>query len=213
MTSPSPTAAAKRRGSSEKRSTARHEAAHGVACFFRPESGKTMRVSLDPKETEPGDLGFHRRGRTVGPISPIGGLVDWPALRAECVVLLAGIEADLHGVPEAERTTWLTGSGSDLEKAFDLVADALRGELQSDMKAEAAAGVAPDAVADVTRRLGDAHMARIGPLMLKLWGEARALVDAKWEHVEAVAAALLKRKTLSGDEVREIIEGVEEQLK
>jgi ATP-dependent Zn protease len=127
-------------------------------------------------------------------------------------VLLAGIEADLHGVPEAERTTWLTGSGNDLKRTFDLVAGALRGELEFDMKAEAAAGVAPDAVKDVTRRLADAHMARIGPLMLELWGEARALVDEKWPHIEAVAKALLKRERLSGDEVRELIESVEAQV-
>jgi ATP-dependent Zn protease len=207
----SPTVVANRRGLRRKLKTALHEAAHAVACFFRRESGKTALVTMDPNETEPDDLGFHRRGRTVGPITR--GCVDWPALRARCVVLLAGIEADLHGVPEAERTTWLTGSGSDLEKAFDLVADALRGELQSDMKAEAAAGVSPDAVEDVTRRLGDAHLARVGPLMLELWGEARALIDEKWEHVEAVAAVLLERETLYGDDVREIIEGVEERLK
>jgi len=213
MTSPSPTAAANQRGPSEKRKTALHEGAHAVACFFRRESGKTVRVTMDPNETEPDDLGFHRRGRNIGPISPVGGLVDWPALRAECVVLLAGVEADLYGVPEAERRTASSGGGGDLERAFELISYALRGEKESDMKAEAAAGVAPDAAKDVTRRLADAHIARISPLLLELWGEARALVDARWEHIEAVAAALLKRKTLYGDEVREIIEGVEERIR
>jgi hypothetical protein len=44
------------------------------------------------------------------------------------------------------------------------------------------------------------------PLLLK-WLEhgAKNLVDARWEHICAVAEALLKRKTLSGDEVFEII--------
>ena len=44
------------------------------------------------------------------------------------------------------------------------------------------------------------------PLLLKwLEHETENLVDARWEKICAVAEALLNRKTLSGDEVREII--------
>jgi ATP-dependent Zn protease len=44
------------------------------------------------------------------------------------------------------------------------------------------------------------------PLLLKfLKHQAENLVECRWDDIRAVAEALLKRKTLSGDEVRKII--------
>ena len=198
--------------SERERGTARHEAAHAVATFFRPEGGKTVRASIDEKETEPDEEGFHLRGRSLEPISPIGGWVDWEALRAMVVAHLAGIEADLHGVPEAARGAASTGGESDYGKAHKLISDALQSEIDAEARAKVAEGVALDAREDVARQLVDAQSARIHSLLFELWGEARELVDTKWEHIEAVADALLEHKTLSGDEVHELIEGVETRL-
>jgi hypothetical protein len=43
--------------------------------------------------------------------------------------------------------------------------------------------------------------------------EAHAFVIAKWPHVVAVADRLLVQKRLDGDEMRAIIEAVEERLR
>jgi hypothetical protein len=45
----------------------------------------------------------------------------------------------------------------------------------------------------------------------ELCAEARDLINEKWAHVEAVAKALYRHKTLSGNRVCEIIERVERE--
>ncbi len=40
----------------------------------------------------------------------------------------------------------------------------------------------------------------------RCWAQARRVVRKEWEPIRAVAAALMERKTLSGEDVEEIVE-------
>jgi hypothetical protein len=57
----------------------------------------------------------------------------------------------------------------------------------------------------------DAHTARILADFEALWREALEFVAAKWPHIQAVADALWRKKRLSGEEVTEIIELIEDR--
>ena len=44
-----------------------HEAGHAVACYFRPEAGRTIRITIRRSELEEGDAGVHWSASPPGP--------------------------------------------------------------------------------------------------------------------------------------------------
>jgi F0F1-type ATP synthase epsilon subunit len=62
------------------------------------------------------------------------------------------------------------------------------------------------------RRALHAHTAQTLDLFEMLWQEASAFVVEKWTHIQAVADAAFRKKTIEGSEISEIIERVEKRL-
>ncbi len=181
-----------------RRLAAYHEAGHAVASFYRPETGRTVRVSIRRADLAAGDAGMH----VCRTPPPRDGL---EAVRASAVVTLAGAEVDRRLTHDA-----FTSGEADYEAVRALLFRAiLDREIEEVVSAvtldeartrglEQIAAEASEAVEDHLKRLFD-----------ELRREARTLVDAKWPEIEAVARALLEREALSGDEVESIIARVE----
>lgn len=219
---------------SRQRSTALHEAGHAVAAHYRPLSGATVRLTIaredlaahNARKTRANEAaGLHFPASTL-PIIVRGRVVDPEALEHKLVVLLAGKAAEFIAEGEPPKATkrqqaraikasgeW---DGSDDEtRAFKLLVAAERPDLGEELKrAKAAlnAGVSAD---EIARRLRaeDRFSPAVWERFERARREAHDLVVEKWAHVVAVADRLIAKKRLSGDEVREIIEAVEERLR
>jgi hypothetical protein len=166
--------------------------------------------------------GFHARGATLSPI--VGRSVDREQVYHVILCLLAGPAAGwvyagkargpARRDPKGEDEIRRHADGSDdHSRALTLLFDADPFDRQAVVKGvpEPARGRAPgDALVDhYFRPAFDAHTARILAELEARWREALAFVVAKWPHVQAVADALWRKRALTGDEVREIIERVE----
>ena len=214
-----------------KRETAYHEAGHALASHYCRRSGATTRVTLDADElaeynrgSHPANeaQGVHFSGRTLSPI--VGRSVDRDQLSDELTSLLAGpaagwIYAGAFGrkprrtrqqVAEIRRHS---DGKDDHSRALALLYDADPFDLQGVLN-----GIPDDArgrlsadelLATYGTPALNAHSARIVAEFEVRWRNALAFVIERWPHVQAVADALWRKRTLSGDEVREIIARVE----
>jgi ATP-dependent Zn protease len=217
-----------------KRSTAYHEAAHAVAAYFHPLAGKTQRICISGDDLTEYNLlkhptneaaGIHRRGRILPAI--VGRSVDREQVHDMCILLLSGYAAGWVYAGEDRSSSKFNkrdqeealknADGSDdfvrcwglLEDSdpFD-IPDALRGVREKSVTKSATA----DELFERGRKAIDDHHARILDLLEVLWREAAAFVVAKWPHIQAVADAVFRKKTLEGSEVVELIERVEKRL-
>lgn len=207
-----------------RRATALHEAAHAVAHYFHPLAGRTRSVTITPS----GDtLGLHRSGRTL-PIVRGGIVVDREALAHELVALLAGGAAEwiAAGADPLARTPRARARARKLAAAADGTDDYSRAltlcYAASPPDVRAAVALVPEAEragmteAAMRERIApalDAHHAAVLERLEAARREAHDFVASHWPHVTAVADRLLVAQTLTGDEVREIIEAVEERLR
>ena len=181
-----------------RRLAAHHEAGHAVACFFRPQAGRTLRVSIRPADLDADDAGIHTC-RSAPPPS------DLEQVRASAVVSLAGAEVDRR----LTGGTFTSGESDYLvvrDLLFRAILDPEIEEVVSTVTAEDARARGLEQIAAETSVAIEEHRKRLFEALRR---EAHDLVEAKWRHVEAVAQALLERGALSGDEVEQIITQVE----
>ena len=188
-----------------QRDAAWHEGGHAVAMHFLRIAGVSRGVTIRKEDVDGDYAGLAYHGRTIPSVR--GRSVDREAVRAECIMLLAGGEAEMR----LRGDDW-TGGTSDIEKVDDLLNRAV-----FDAEHEAAIGAIPAeqlasrSPTDLAAEYGQPVIDRWRALVNELRAEARALIEEKWACVEAVARELYRKKALDGDRVTEIIEGVEER--
>lgn len=192
-------------GRPTQKDAAYHEAGHGVATHFRPLAGKVTRLTIRKSDLPEGVVGQQQQGRIIPAV--VGYAVDREQVRSICVVYLAGAQAEMR-----MRGDDLSGSGSDYRKLRELLEDAFfAAEDEAAIRAipqdELTSRSPKDLYAEYAQPITDRYVA----MLEELYAEARDLINEKWACVEAVAKALYRRKTLSGDRVREIIERVEQE--
>jgi ATP-dependent Zn protease len=177
-----------------------------VAQHFLRIAGVNRGVTIRKEDVGDDAAGLAYHGRTIPSVR--GRSVDHEAVRAECVMLLAGGEAEMH-----MRGDEMTGATRDYEKADELLHRAVfDAEREAVLRAIPAEELASRTPADLAAEYGSPVTDRWHALLDELRAEARALIEEKWPCVEAVAKELYRKKSLDGDRVTEIIEGVEEQL-
>jgi hypothetical protein len=217
-----------------KRSTAYHEAAHAVAAYFHPLAGKTERICISGDDLTEHNLqkkpineaaGIHSRGKIIPAV--VGRSVDREQVHDICIVLLSGYAADWVYSGEGRSPSKLSKRArayalkhadglDDFTRCWELLddsdpfdANAVRRAAEDDISTgEATVGEAQDRA----RRALHAHTAQTLDLFEMLWQEASAFVVEKWAHIQAVADAAFRKKTIEGTEISEIIERVEERL-
>lgn len=219
-----------------RRETALHEGAHAVANHFHPLTGRTLEVTIARRtlmESNAGRaavnhaIGLHRSARTL-PIVRGGLVVDREALEHQLVALLAGYAAEWiatgagphaqtpRQIARARKLAAESDGGDDYSRALELL------YLADPFDLRAAVALVPEAdrgrgteaaMRERCKPAIDAHQGRVLERFEAARREAHEFVASKWPHVVAVADRLLVKQTLSGDEVREIIEAVEERLR
>jgi ATP-dependent Zn protease len=217
-----------------RRSTAYHEAAHGVAHHFFPLSGRTVSITTAPdklseynkgKRAVNKAIGVHFNSATISSI--IGRSIDREQVHHEIMTLLAGYAATwlyagdtgIQRNPtkaQREEARRHASGRDDYTRAFQLLCAAG----QFDPR-------------DVTRRIPDDDRQRLSPKELmekhgqpaidaemrracdamdRYRREALDFVASKWPHIQALGDALFKKKTLRAAEVAAIIEAVEKRI-
>ncbi len=218
-----------------QRGTSYHEAGHVVASHYCRLAGATSRVTLDADDladynasTHPANeaAGVHFSGHTLSSIGR--GSVDREQLSDELTVLLAGPAAEwvfngaLGSKPrrtrqQLEEFRRHADLLDDHSRALDLLFDADPFDMQAVLN-----GIPDDArgrksADELLETYGapalNAHSARIVLEFEVRWRNALAFVVEKWPHVQAVADALWKKRSLTGDEVEEIILRIEARTK
>ena len=191
-----------------RRDTAFHEAGHAVATHFRPLSGRTLRVTIRRREASPKTAGTHFRRPSL-PTSHGGGLsVDREALSHLLISVLGGHAADviLRG-PDS----W-SGAAGDFRAASQLLLEADQWRLiDAASKEEGIPDLADIHDEELQRQVAARAVEDLFFLIEAAISEAVGLLQEKWHAVEAVARGLLRRGTLSGDEVAVLIERAEER--
>ena len=217
-----------------KRSIAYHEAAHAVASYFHPLAGKTQSICIGGDDLAEYNLskhptneaaGMHRRGSMLPAI--VGRSVDREQVHDVCIVFLSGYAAawvyagedrsssKSKKLDQAEALKHADGS-NDFVRCFELLfdadpfdtGDALRGARATPVTRNAAA----DELLERGRKAMDANTAQVLERFEMLWQEAAAFVVTKWPHIQSVADAVFRKKTLEADEITELIERIEERL-
>ncbi len=200
-----------------------HEAGHALVMHYKPAAGRTIRVTIDAKrlarynagrKVEDAALGLHERRLPI--YRPIrGSCVNAEALEAELAYGLGGIAAELRlrnrgPLYFRDLETWpvrfLNGVMGDLDGARGLTGEVLEireGSARSAMHARVAGGAEREVAA---REIVLARWAMSTEMIDAALTEAFEIVSTHWAACHALARALLKRLTLDGDEVREIIE-------
>jgi len=217
------------------RKVAYHEAGHAVAHHFLRLSGVTTRVTIHPDDL--GDYnatrhpvnearGLHSSGRRLAPI--VGHSVDREQLHHELIALLAGHAAgwvfageslqEAKSDPKADEELQRHSDGSDdYSRAVTLLLDADPFDVQAALKSipdHAKSRVPAEVLMDRYFRPASAeHTYRVLADLEARWREALQFVVEKWPHVHAVADALWSKSVLSGEEVTEIIERVEDRVR
>jgi len=216
------------------RKNAYHEAGHAVAHHFFPMAGRTTRITIEPgrlSEYNAGKhevnraAGIHFSGKTLSPI--VGRSVDREQVRHQLMALLAGpaagglyagytrkkrkptkarlkeLEQHADGSGDQVRAIGLIHAAGqfDVREAARRIPDEERGRLSLEALMERYGIPAAHAEGDRIR----AEKARYDR-------EAFDFVASKWPHIQALADALFRKKTLDGDEVAALIEAIEARL-
>ena len=177
-----------------------HEAGHAVASFFLPAAGPTTRITIRNEDLADEDAGAH-----FSAAPRTGAASDLDVVRANAIVGLAGIEVDRR----LTGNTFTSGGNDDAEVRQLLREAFLDREIQDALAAADLGHASPGELEEIASRAAEEVEDDLKRRLDALRGEARALIERRWPHVEAVARALLERGTLSGDETRRIIESAE----
>jgi hypothetical protein len=217
-----------------RRETAYHESGHAVAHYFFPLSGKTTSVTIAEDELGAYNaskhpvneaLGVHSSGRTIRPI--VGRAIDHEQVHHELITLLAGPVAGwifdgerparLKRALEASTEAAEHADGrDDYSRVFALL-DELhpfdsREVLKHISKRELAQASAEELIRTHVKPAWGTHTTERLAEFEALWQETVAFVVERWAHIQAVADALWRKRTLKGEEVREIIERIEDRI-
>jgi cell division protease FtsH len=186
-----------------RRLAAYHEAGHAVASFFLPGAGPTTRVTIRKQDLGEDDAGAHLSESAPASSSAADSSPD--VVRARAIVGLAGIEVDRRLTGNT-----LTCGSDDDEQVRKLIREAfLDREIQDALAHAQLDGAGPQELDEIVARAVEVVEDDLKRLLDDLRAKARALIETRWPHVEAVAEALLEREVLSGDEARRIIESVD----
>ena len=220
----------------DRRTVARHEAAHAVAHHFLPLTGTTTGVTIHRGELSAMNEGahevnradgFHRSKRTLPPVRR-GRVEDPEQLAQELIAILAGdaamwigaglSEADAPKPTPGEASEWAanTDGGSDVERAFALLFEADpfdRGAVLVRQREGAASGESIEEIKAAALAMAREHSARVVERFEQARREAHAFCVAHWPHIVALADHLLAKQRLDADAVREIIEAVEDRVR
>jgi ATP-dependent Zn protease len=202
-----------------KRSTAYHEAAHAVAAYFHPLSGKTQRICISGD-----DLTEHNLPKYPTNEAAVGRSVHREKVHDLCILLLSGYAAGWVYSGEDRSSSKCSGSArayalkhadgsDDFTRCWKLLDQFDANAVLGDAEADTSTGAATvGEVQDRARRAVRAHTAQTLDRFEMLWQEASAFVVEKWTHIQAVADAAFRKKTIEGSEISEIIERIEERL-
>jgi hypothetical protein len=213
-----------------KRATAYHEAAHAVAAFFYPLGGKTERVFIGGDELarcnaeqQPVNtaLGIHRSTRTLPAI--VNRSVDREQVHHILICLLEGyaaswvFEGERYSLRkptklDAEEMRKHADGSDDFSRAWQLLSDSDPFDTHGTIRDLGLHEATGEELLQRGHEAIEAHTAQLLERFEALWREAVALVSTKWPHIVAVGDALLRKQTLDGIEVVEIIELIEERL-
>lgn len=220
----------------DRRTLARHEAAHAVAHHFLPLTGATTGVTIhrdDLARMNEGAhevnraAGLHRSKRTLPPVRR-GRVEDPEQLEQELIAILAGdaavwigagqSEADAPRSTPGEVAEWManTNGGSDAELAFALLLEedpVDRGAVRVRHREGVASGESREQIEAAAIAMMSDRLARILSRFERARREAHTFCVAHWPHIVALADRLLAKQRLDADGVREIIEAVEDRVR
>ena len=217
------------------RRTAYHEAGHALASFFYRLAGQTLKITM-----EHGELGEYNEGKH--PVNKAGGLhwgkrTIWPStgrsidreqVHHKVVMLLAGPAAGWlyvdhaqgkRKLPKAQLKGLLENDegSNDYSRALKLLYAASRFNTRDVIRripeAECKRLSKQELIERYTEPAVRAEEKRVLAELSRYYREAFDFIVEKWPHVQALADALFKKKTLEGDEIAAIIEGVEGRVK
>ncbi len=189
----------------EKRITAYHEAGHALAAVCLPKTDPVHKVSIIP------------RGRALGVTMQLpeedrhGYSKNY--LRNNLVVLLAGRMAE-----ELVMDDITTGAGNDIERASKMarkmvcewgMSDKIGPQAIGDNGGEVFLGrewTHTDSVSQSTAQLVDSE---IKFFIEEARNRCRQILEENIDKLHAIAAALLERETISGDDIQCIMQGKE----
>jgi ATP-dependent Zn protease len=217
-----------------RRETSYHEAAHAVAHLFFRLSGKSTSVTIDPNDLAEHNAskhavneaaGLHSYGRTLPSI--VGCSVDREQLHHQLVAMLAGHAAgwvyggeshrEAKRDPQAEEEFRQHSDGTDdYSRAFRLLLDAdpfdTTDAVRDILKGEQADPSRASQRRHHIRSAVDEPIEQALVVFESLWRETLEFVVEKWPHIQAVADALWRKRRLSGEEVTEIVERIEDRV-
>ncbi|MGZ6142784.1 MAG: ATP-dependent zinc metalloprotease FtsH, partial [Myxococcales bacterium] len=186
----------------EKERVAHHEVGHAMVALSLPGGGEVQKISIIPR-------GISALGYTLQLPTEDRFLLTQSELEAKIAMLLGGRSAEeiVFGEPS-------TGAQDDLLKATDIARTMVKAYGMSPLLGEASferGAQAPglpgmarsdEYAADVAREI-DAEVRRI---LKEQHTRVLELLGARKDDLRAAARALLERETLSGKELREILE-------
>jgi len=218
-----------------KRKTAYHESGHAVAHHFFPLAGRTKSITIETGRLSEYNAGKHKINQAAGVHfsratipSIVGRSVDREHVHHQLLALLAGPAAGYlyagytkkrrkPSKAQLEEALQHEDGGDDHTRVLRLLYDA------DPFDARDVVGQIPDhdrqhlSPEELMERYGapavQAEGDRVLAEMARYEREAFDFVASKWPHIQALADALFRKKTLDGDEVAAVIEAVEARLR
>ncbi len=186
------------------RRAAYHEAGHVIAHHHLGLVGRPCGATIDRARTpeEVAGLAFSKRTLPAVPVVGHAHRVDREAARQNVLTLIAGPEAEMLDAGDD-----FSGGGDDYKRAVELLR-ALQALDFDQALHDAVAILEADPRAnekDLAEQYGWTAAGRISHEIEDLQVEARALLKTHWHEVDAVAKALLLRRSLTGQEIQGVI--------
>ncbi|MBF0486948.1 MAG: ATP-dependent zinc metalloprotease FtsH [Nitrospirae bacterium] len=186
----------------EKRNTAYHESGHALVAKFTPGTDPVHKVSIIP------------RGRALGITQqlPIDDRYTYSKefLKKTLKVLLGGRAAE-----ELALNHMTTGAGNDLERATDLARKMVTEWGMSDVMGPLTFGKKEEQIflgREIARHKDYSEKTAIGiddevrRLVMEAYENARELLSANIDTLEAMAKILLEKETIGNDEIELVME-------
>jgi cell division protease FtsH len=187
----------------EKELTAYHEAGHAITAINSPNSDPIHKATIIP------------RGRALGLVMRLPEKDRFSVTRAKLLddlVVAMGGRASEEIIFGYDKVT--TGASSDIEQATQMarsmvtswgLSDKL-GSIDYTQDAESKYGITSQKFSDNTMQTIDDEIKKIVDEALS---KAKKIINEKRADIETLAKALLEYETLSGDEIKDLLAGIE----
>ncbi len=187
----------------EKELTAYHEAGHAITAINCPHSDPIHKATIIP------------RGRALGLVMRLPEKDRFSVTRAKLLddlVVAMGGRASEEIIFGYDKVT--TGASSDIEQATQMarsmvtrwgLSDKL-GSIDYNQDSESKYGIASQKFSDNTMQIIDDEIKRIVDEALS---KAKKIINEKRADIETLAKALLEYETLSGEEIKDLLAGIE----